>query len=144
MAKHVQAPPMPPSVRKPGLDLALEEVVLKSLAKRPEDRYQSGHEFDDAVSRLADRLCPGWQRSLEPGADLSRMVPGAPGPGFAPATPIGVAIAHPAQAIPIQAVYNPTPPVKAVAKKTAGCLGVLLGTLSLASLLVGVVGMYPR
>jgi hypothetical protein len=72
------------------------------------------------------------------------MVPGAPGPGFAPATPIGVAIAHPAQAIPIQAVYNPTPPVKPVAKKTAGCLGVLLGTLGLASLLVGVIGMYPR
>src|SRR5216684_485764 len=90
MAKHVQAPPKPPSVRKPGLDLALEEVILKSLAKRPEDRYQSGHEFDDAVSRLADRLCPGWQRSLEPGADLARMVPGAAAPGFAPATPIGV------------------------------------------------------
>jgi len=144
MAKHVQAPPMPPSVRKPGLDLALEEVILKSLAKRPEDRYQSGHEFDDAVSRVADRLCPGWQRSLEPGADLSRMVPGAAAPGFAPATPIGVAIAHPAQAIPIQAVYNPTPPVKPVTKKTAGCLGVLIGTLGLASLFVVLIGLYAH
>jgi serine/threonine protein kinase len=141
MAKHVQAPPMPPSVRKPGLDIALEEVILKSLAKRPEDRYQSGREFDDAISSVADRLCPGWQRSLEPGADLSRMVPGAAASGVAPATPIGIAIAQPAQAIPIQAVYNPTPPVKPVAKKTAGCLGVLLGTLSLASLLVVLIGL---
>src|SRR5712692_2666572 len=47
MAKHVQAPPKPPSVHRPGLDMGLEEVILKSLSKRPEDRYQSGQEFDD-------------------------------------------------------------------------------------------------
>src|SRR5712692_10396393 len=144
MAKHVQAPPMPPSVRKPGLDIGLEEVILKSLAKRPEDRYQSGHEFDDAMTRVAERLCPGWLRSLEPGADLSRMVPGTPGAGFVPATPIGVAIAQPAGALPIQAVYNPTPPVKPVTKKTAGCLSVMIWTLGLASLLVGLIGMYAH
>src|SRR5712692_8861973 len=104
MAKHVQAPPMPPSVRKPGLDLRLEEVILKSLSKRVEDRYQSGHEFDDAMTRVADRLCPGWQRSLEPGADLSKMVPGAtPYPGAVPAM-AGLPV-MPAQ--PIQSVYNP-------------------------------------
>src|SRR5438874_6298764 len=78
MAKHVQAPPKPPSVHKPGLDLRLEEVILKSLAKRPEERYQNGQEFDEAMSRIADRLCPGWQRSLEPGADLSRWFPARP------------------------------------------------------------------
>src|SRR5713226_1252575 len=144
MAKHVQAPPMPPSVRKPGLDIGLEEVILKSLAKRPEDRYQSGHEFDDAMTRVAERLCPGWLRSLEPGADLSRMVPGTPGAGFVPATPIGVAIAQPAGALPIQAVYNPTPPVKPVTRKAAGCLGVLIGTLGLASLLVVLIGLYAH
>src|SRR6266568_3780633 len=75
MAKHVQAPPRPPSVLKPGLDPQLEEIVLKSLSKRPEDRYQNGQEFDESVSGVADRLCPGWQRSLDPGADLTKMVP---------------------------------------------------------------------
>src|SRR6266446_888244 len=65
MAKHVQAPPKPPSVHKPGLDPQLEEVILKSLSKRPEDRYQTGHEFDDAMTTIADRLTPGWQRSLQ-------------------------------------------------------------------------------
>src|SRR3984893_8743659 len=79
MAKHVQAPPKPPSVHRPGLDPGLEEVILKSLAKRPEDRFQTGQEFDDDMSRVADRLCPGWQRSLEPGADLTKMVPGLGG-----------------------------------------------------------------
>ena len=81
MAMHVQAPPKPPSVLVPGLDLQLEDLMLKALAKRPEDRFQSGVEFDDALSSVADRLTPGWRRSLEPGAVLSAMVPGA-----APAT----------------------------------------------------------
>jgi serine/threonine-protein kinase len=131
MAKHVQAPPKPPSVHKPGLDMRLEEVILKAISKRPEERFQTGQEFDEAMSKVADRLCPGWQRSLEPGADLTKMVPTA--------TPVpsgGLpAMAMPAGAPPpIQAVYNPTPPVKPSAKKqSAGCMGVMLLCLGLAS-----------
>src|SRR6195256_1976031 len=116
MAKHVQAPPKPPSVHRPGLDMGLEEVILKSLSKRPEERYQTGQEFDEAVSRIADRLCPGWLRSLEPGADLSRMVPStAAAQAAAVASPLAVpAIAQAVGGVPAHAVYNPTPPVKPV------------------------------
>jgi serine/threonine-protein kinase len=137
MAKHVQAPPKPPSVHRPGLDMRLEEVIMKSLSKRPEDRFQTGDEFDVAMSRIADRLCPGWPKSLEPGADLSRMVPAtAAAQAAALASPLGVAsMAQPAAAAPIQAVYNPAPPVKPVAKKASGCLGVVAGVLALAPLL---------
>src|ERR1700704_2475783 len=103
MAKHVQAPPKPPSVYRPGLDVAVEQVILKSLSKRPEDRFQTGQEFDEAMSMVADRLYPGWRRSLEPGADLSTMVPGAAPPAVVPATPIGIAIQQPALAMPVQA-----------------------------------------
>jgi serine/threonine protein kinase len=138
MAKHVQAPPKPPSVHRPGLDMALEEVILKSLSKRPEDRYQSGQEFDDAMSRVADRLTPGWQRSLQPGADLSKMVPGATPfiPGAVPAV-AGVPVmpaASPMAGQPVQSVYNPTPPVRPVAKKAAGCLGIIGGAIGLLPL----------
>ncbi|HXB03771.1 MAG TPA: serine/threonine-protein kinase [Candidatus Angelobacter sp.] len=134
MAKHVQAPPKPPSLHRPGLDPQLEEAILKSIAKRPEDRFQTGQEFDDVVSRLADRLFPGWQRSLEPGADLSKMVPGATvQPAIMPATPLGIALQQPAMTVPPQAVYNPTPPVKPVVKQSSGCMGVLVGALTLAA-----------
>jgi eukaryotic-like serine/threonine-protein kinase len=136
MAKHVQAPPKPPSVFQPGLDPVLEGIIMKSIAKRPEDRFQTGQEFDDSISRTADRMCPGWQRSLEPGADLSRMVPGAQSAQAMPSTPIGMAIANPAMALPQQAIYNPTPPVKPVIKKSAGCLG-LLGGITVLAALVG-------
>ena len=139
MAKHVQAPPKPPSVFRPGLNPELEQIILKSLAKRPEDRYQTGREFDEAMSRVADQMCPGWQRSLEPGADLSRMVPQATPATAIPSTPIGIAIAHPSAMVqPPQVVYNPTPPVKPVPKKTMGCLsllGVLVGLAALAATL---------
>ena len=141
MAKHVQAPPKPPSVFRPGLDAALEAVILKSLSKRPEDRFQTGQEFDDAISVIADRLFPGWQRSLEPGADLSKMTPRPPALGTNPPISPAVAAAHPAMAVPPQGIYNPTPPVKPVVKKSSGCLGVLVGVASIAlpvaALLVG-------
>jgi serine/threonine-protein kinase len=135
MAKHVQAPPKPPSVHRPGLDVAVEQVILKSLSKRPEDRFQTGQEFDEAMSMVADRLYPGWKRSLEPGADLSTMVPGAAPPAVVPATPIGIAIQQPAMAMPVQAAYNPAPPVKPVIKQSAGCLGVLVSLTVLSAAL---------
>jgi len=143
MAKHVQAPPRPPSVLKPGLDPQLEEIILKSLSKRPEDRYQNGQEFDESVSGVADRLCPGWQRSLDPGADLSKMVP-RPTSTLPPGTI--TAAAPPTQYAsppPIQAVYNPTPPVKPVVKKAsgAGCMSLLVitfGPIAAAAILIAV------
>jgi eukaryotic-like serine/threonine-protein kinase len=121
MAKHVQAPPKPPSVYRPGLNLELEQVILKSLSKRPEERYQTGQEFDHAMSAVADRMCPGWQRSLEPGADLSKMVPLA-----TPAIPIpSPALGNTATAGSSRIAYNPTPPVQPVARKSLGCLSLI-------------------
>ncbi len=137
MAKHVQAPPMPPSVHRPGLDMRLEEMIMKSLSKRPEERFQTGEEFDTTMSRIADRLCPGWQKSLEPGADLSKMVPAtAVAQVAAVASPLAVpSMAEPAVAAAphAQAVYNPAPPIKPIAKKATGCMGVIAGVVVLAA-----------
>jgi len=139
MAKHVQAPPKPPSVHKPGLDMRLEEVILKALSKRPEDRYQSGQEFDEAVSKVADRLSPGWQRSLEPGADLTKMVPGVAGTTLPSGTLPAMAMLS-GSPPPIQAVYNPTPPVRpAVKKSSMGCLSLLVLCLPIASAAIALV-----
>jgi serine/threonine-protein kinase len=137
MAKHVQAPPKPPSVHRPGLDMRLEEAIMKSLSKRPEERFQTGEEFDETMSRIADRLCPGWPKSLEPGADLSKMVPAtAAAQAAAVASPAGVqAMPQAAVGVPVQTAYNPAPPVKPVTKKSAGCLGVIAGLLALAPVL---------
>jgi serine/threonine-protein kinase len=150
MAKHVQAPPKPPSVHRPGLDMRLEEMILKSLSKRPEERFQTGQEFDDTMSRIADRLCPGWQRSLEPGADLSKMVPStAAAQAASIASPAAVSaiaggVAQPVVPVPRQAVYNPTPPVRPVAKKASGCMAILVALVALAPALALLVATAPH
>jgi hypothetical protein len=43
-----EGPPAPSSLR-PGLDPALEAVILKSMATKPEDRFQTAHAFREAL-----------------------------------------------------------------------------------------------
>lgn len=60
MQMHMSTPPKPFRESRPDLDIpeALERVVLKALAKKPEQRYQSMQELRDAmegVSKLLDK-----------------------------------------------------------------------------------------
>jgi hypothetical protein len=61
------------------------------------------------------------------------MVPAmAAAQAAAVASPLAVpSMAESAVAAPAHAVYNPAPPVKPVAKKASGCLGVIAGMLTL-------------
>jgi serine/threonine-protein kinase len=68
LAKHAQAPPPPPTLHRPGLDHDLERVMLKALAKRPDGRYQTAAGFAEDLARVADRIAPGWEESLQPAA----------------------------------------------------------------------------
>jgi len=58
------------------------------------------------------------------------------------ATPPG---AQPYAGMPVQSVYNPTPPVKPAAKKTStGCLSILAGAMGLIPLLGVLLGAVLR
>ncbi|MDP9241717.1 MAG: PASTA domain-containing protein, partial [Actinomycetota bacterium] len=50
--KHVQEPPVPPSRLNPDVTPALESVVMRALAKNPDNRYQSAEEFRQDLERL--------------------------------------------------------------------------------------------
>jgi len=53
--KLVTQPQMLPSQRKPEIDRALEEIVMRAIAKEPEDRYPSMAEFAAALDEWIQR-----------------------------------------------------------------------------------------
>jgi eukaryotic-like serine/threonine-protein kinase len=52
--KHISATPEPPSSLRPDVPEDLDMVVLRALAKTPEQRYQSAEEMDRDLARVAE------------------------------------------------------------------------------------------
>ena len=50
--KHLNEPPKPPSKIRPEIPEELDAVVLRALAKNPEDRYQTAEEFSEDLHRV--------------------------------------------------------------------------------------------
>jgi beta-lactam-binding protein with PASTA domain/tRNA A-37 threonylcarbamoyl transferase component Bud32 len=53
-SKHVRETPVLPSVVNPDMPASLEAVVMKAMAKNPDDRYNSAEEFRADLLRFAD------------------------------------------------------------------------------------------
>jgi beta-lactam-binding protein with PASTA domain/tRNA A-37 threonylcarbamoyl transferase component Bud32 len=53
-SKHVRETPVLPSVVNPAMPASLEAVVMKAMAKNPDDRYSSAEEFRADLLRFAD------------------------------------------------------------------------------------------
>jgi serine/threonine-protein kinase len=49
---HVHTPPTPPMVHNPNIPAAVEAVVMRALAKKPDDRFASAGEFIRALPDL--------------------------------------------------------------------------------------------
>jgi serine/threonine-protein kinase len=54
--KHLSAVPGPPSAARPEVPPELDAVVLRALAKNPEDRYQSADEMDADLNAISKGL----------------------------------------------------------------------------------------
>lgn len=82
VVKQVTDPPPRPSTLRPDVDPRLEEICLRALEKRPEDRFQSAGEMRAALLGVAD---PSQSMPLvRVGADSSRGVPSSSDPPSAP------------------------------------------------------------
>ena len=51
--KHLSDTPRPPSLLRPDIPPDLDMVVLRALAKNPEDRFQTAEEMDAELGRVA-------------------------------------------------------------------------------------------
>src|SRR5579872_5263570 len=76
MSAQVAEAPAPPIERRPDLPQALNDVILTSLAKKPEERFASAGEFLQALQRVgfATEPAPGNSRSIWLDVRQSRLV----------------------------------------------------------------------
>ncbi len=54
--KHMHETPPPPRHIQPGLPVAVQNVIIKAIAKQPDDRYQTAEAFAAALRRAATGL----------------------------------------------------------------------------------------
>ena len=78
--KHLSAIPDPPSERRAEVPHALDQVVLRALAKDPHDRYESAEEMDADLERVArgsgvSRVTEEAATTVLSGADLAAAAP---------------------------------------------------------------------
>ena len=77
--QHVREDPEPPSVKRPGISPELDAVVLKALAKNPENRYQSAGEMRADLVRVHSGEKPEAPKVLTH-AERTRMMSTRSGP----------------------------------------------------------------
>jgi serine/threonine protein kinase/beta-lactam-binding protein with PASTA domain len=72
--KHVNELPKPPSQLRPEIPPELDRIVLRALAKEPEDRYQTAEDFIDDLERVEAGL-PISRETSEAATALLATVP---------------------------------------------------------------------
>jgi len=65
--RHVTEDPVPPSRLNPDVPEALDAIVMKAMAKSPDDRYQTAQELIDDLRRAAEGM-PVAAAAVLPGA----------------------------------------------------------------------------
>ena len=92
LMQHLHERPTPPALINPHIPPAVSEIILKSIAKRPEDRYFSATDMTMALAQALNIPLPGRSPSISnagftplPGVSpLSLTPPDPPGTGSTP------------------------------------------------------------
>ena len=93
--KHLSQVPEPPSTRRPDVPHELDLVVMRALAKNPDDRYQSAEEMDADLERVA-----GGGPVTPETAEFATQIMRAPAEPFAPTAATMITPARYASQIP--------------------------------------------
>lgn len=118
----------PPSPRSVNLEIpeAVDQVILKALAKNPKERYSSAGAFSDALSEAAGVTTSAVKQRSESGEFRRPMMPPPPRPPLTPPpgslrridlepeTPPPGSLTPPPTPAPISQTPPPTPPVEPI------------------------------
>ncbi|CAM3882178.1 protein kinase domain-containing protein [Tsukamurella ocularis] len=99
---HLMAPPPAPSRQRPGVPPAIDAVIARAMAKVPQQRFATCHDFAQALRAAAAGAHPQGQAPSNPTARVATPPPGA---AFRPATP------PPFQSAPSQPFARPSGPI---------------------------------
>ncbi|EUA43642.1 tyrosine kinase family protein [Mycobacterium xenopi 3993] len=84
--QHVREDPIPPSQRREGISADLDAVVLKALAKNPDNRYQTAAEMRADLIRVHNGEPPEAPKVLTAAERTSMLASGSPGGPAGPHT----------------------------------------------------------
>ena len=99
--KHLNEAPKPPSALRPEVTRELDQVILRALAKTPEDRYQTADELQEDLDRVEAGLPLSRETATAATAVLS---------GVRPTQATQVLSAPPTTPVPRQPVAPRRPP----------------------------------
>ena len=140
MAAHVKETPKPPTDLQPGLPPALNEIILKAIAKDPAQRFQTADDFRSALNSVAvSALAPVT-------SDHDRTTTSVIPAKVLPAPPVPTPVAQVASLVPAKATPVASPVPMPPAARPGGHRGLYmtLGALIVLAVLV-VAGIYlPR
>jgi serine/threonine protein kinase len=86
---HLNVPPPPPRTLVPSLPLPMESLILKMLAKRPEDRFPSMASVQEAIKQVSAGQFPVRGNSSPDFSGGTLPIAGSPGPTPMPAVDLG-------------------------------------------------------
>lgn len=128
MLSHVRDRPRPPSALVPGLHPALERLILRMLAKQPDERPQTVRELHEALATVVARLSPKGPAVAPLPAPTPLEPDAAAGAQEAAAAPAAAPAREPVAAPGVRTVPVPPRPSPGVGRRTSRPPGVVVGT----------------
>jgi len=135
---QVHREPPPPSTRIRRLNAQVDAVIMRGLAKKPADRWDTATSFVEALAEALER------RSVAPPMRTVVIPPGAPSPV---ATPVEATMIAPLEEVDLTdagetiAVAYPSPPPPVIKKRSRKGLSAVVGAATLVLILIaGTVG----